>query len=538
MDIQNLSLSFGLQQIYDNVSIHIAEREKVGITGVNGAGKTTLFRVLLKEIVPDTGEIRLPKNTRIGYLPQIISDDVDNMEMRVLDYLLSGRPIAKLNQEKESIYESLAENPDQNALLRRLSAIEQELIYWEEYDAESILLKILSGMHIEDAILDEPLQNLSGGQKSKIAFARLLYSKPEMILLDEPTNHLDAESRDYIIHYLKSYHGTILVISHDTKFLDEVTTSTLFIDKRTHKMKLYRGNYTHFKKVMEEEEKNILLQIEREEKEAQKLRDIVLLYSNSSGNRKKMAQDREKKLNKLLANQTKLPPKQKVTKMKFTSTTKGGLSTLKVYDLSFGYQKNFPLFQNLTFELYRNERFLIVGYNGVGKSTLLKLIMNKLIPDKGSIKLGTNVTVAYYAQEHEGLKQDQTILENFAEFQKSEKEIRNALGNFLFYGDDVYKPIKVLSPGERSRVALAKLVLSGANFLVLDEPTNHLDPETQSIIAETFKNYEGTILVVSHNPDFVDHIGIERLLHLPDGTISYYDKELVEHYKEANEKTC
>lgn len=536
MDIQNLSLSFGLEQIYQGVSLHINEFEKVGIIGVNGAGKTTLFRILLNEITPDSGEVHLPKDTRIAYLPQIISDDVENMEMTVFDYLLSGRPIAKLNEEKTSIYEKLAENPDQKDLLRRLGQIEQELTYWEEYDAESILLKLISGMHIDDDILLQPLSSLSGGQKSKVAFARLLYSKPEMILLDEPTNHLDEESREYVINFLKSYHGTVFVISHDTKFLDEITTCILFIDKRKHKMKLYRGDYTHFKKVMEEEEKNILLQIEREEKEVKKLRDIVLLYSNSSGKRKRMAQDREKKLNKLLENKTTLPPKEKVTKMKFTSTQKGGLSTLKVYDVSFGYQKDHPLFQNLTFELYRNERFLIVGYNGVGKSTLLKLIVDKLTPDQGEIKLGTNVKVAYYAQEHEGLDNEKTILENFEEFHKSEKEIRNALGNFLFYGDDVFKKIKVLSPGERSRVALAKLVLTGANFLILDEPTNHLDPETQEIIAQTFHDYEGTILVVSHNPDFVDHIGIERLLHLPSGEITYYDHKMVEHYKKMNER--
>ena len=298
-------------------------------------------------------------------------------------------------------------------------------------------------------------------------------------------------------------------------------------------MELFSGSYSVFLKKLDERNKLINQQLEKQTKEEQKLKKIVLLYSNSSGNRKKMAQDREKKLEKLQKNKIVVEPKLKDANLKLEIKEKSELIPLKLDNVTFGYKE--ILFKNLTFSLSRGEKFLIVGTNGVGKSTLLKLIVGILKPITGSIIKGEKTTIGYYAQEHEGLELDKTIIENLSNLGKGEKELRSLLGRFLFYGDDVFKKIKYLSPGERSRVALAKLACMGANFLILDELTNHLDPRTQEMIADVFREYKGTMLVVSHNISFTNNLNIDRMLYMPDGKISYYDKEVVKKIMEIEE---
>ena len=283
-----------------------------------------------------------------------------------------------------------------------------------------------------------------------------------------------------------------------------------------------------------EHEKALERQMKLQQQEENKLREIVLHYSNSSGNRKKMAQDREKKLEKLLSNKIETNPKNKKAKIDIPINREGSKIPLVVERISFSYNKKKPIIKDLSFSLSRGEKFLIVGKNGVGKSTLLKLIINQLQVDKGRIVIGNKTDIGYYAQEHELLEDDKTIMENFKEYKLSNEKLRNHLGRFLFNNDEVFKKVKVLSPGEKSRVALAKLSLSKANFLILDEPTNHLDPTTQKIIAETFRDFKGTMLVVSHNPEFVDNLGIERVLELPNGKISFYDKDYVDYYSKLN----
>ena len=383
-------------------------------------------------------------------------------------------------------------------------------------------------MSISDEMLNQKLNELSGGQKSKVAFAKLLYSMPEVILLDEPTNHLDNDTKHFVINFLKNYKGSVFVISHDIDFLNEITTKILFLDKRTKKMELYNGNYNRFVKLHEEREKNLLKEAEQQEKEILRLQTIVDKYQSASGKRKRMAQDREKKLEKMKSNKIQVAPQQKTAQIKMEMHRESNNFPLKVNDLFFKYNENSTqdIIHNLSFELKKGEKFLIVGENGVGKSTLLKLIVGQLAPNKGTIQIGNKTDIGYYAQEHELLDNNKSILDNFKDVYMSQKQVRNVLGRFLFYGDDVFKKVSVLSPGERSRVALAKLSIKCANMLILDEPTNHLDPETQKIIAETFKTFEGTMLVVSHNPEFVDNLGIERILILPDGKLAFYDRKL------------
>lgn len=539
MNIQSLTMSFGLQTIYDNVSFQINENDKVGIVGVNGAGKSTLFNLILGKLTPDEGKIIIKNNINIGYLPQVITDEIPNDDITVFDYLLLGRPIEELKKKLTNLYEKIATIEDQKELnhyLKEITKVEDKLTYYDEYNAESTLLKIITGINIDDKLLDLKLKNISGGQKSKIAFARLLYSKPEIMLLDEPTNHLDIDTKDYIISYLKKYHGMILVISHDIEFLNEVTTKTLYVDKIMHNVEIYNGNYQKYLKIKEERDLAKKRLFEKQQKEEEKLKTIISKYIRGNEKKANIAKDRIKKLERLQSEKVTIEKENKYAKFKMKINYPSYTIPLACQNLTFGYTEDNLLYENLNFDLTRGEKLLVVGENGIGKTTLLKLIMNYLTPLEGKIIIGEKTNIAYYAQEHEILDSNKTILENFNSFGLPEYELRKVLGSFLFSGDEINKRISVLSPGERSRVALAKISLSGANTLLLDEPTNHLDPMTQMIIADTFSDYEGTMLVVSHNLDFVDNLNINRMLLLPSGIITYYDRDIVMHYEMLNEE--
>ena len=536
MKIDNLSLSFGTAEVYKNLTVEFNQNDKVGIIGVNGAGKTTMFKLILGELTPDAGTITV--SSKIGYLPQVIEDNFDK-EMSAFDYLLSARPIKELENKLTNLYEQIATEKNEHNLkkyMKDITKVEDELTYYEQYNAESELLKIIAGMNIDDALLDLKLKNLSGGQKSKIAFARLLYSKPETLLLDEPTNHLDLDTKDYIIEYLKNYKGLILVISHDTSFLDEITNKTLYIDKNKKTGTLYNGSYSKYEKIKKERELATSRLQDKQQKEEEKLKEIIARYIRGNEKKANIAKDRQKKLEKLLSEKVEVEKKNKYTKFKINIKYPSYSIPISCNNLTFGYTEENLLYQNLTFDLIRGEKFLIVGENGIGKTTLLKLIMNILTPLEGSINISEKTLIGYYAQEHDLLNKEKTIKENFSDSGLTDYELRRFLGSFLFTNDDIFKKINILSPGERSRVALAKIALSGANTLLLDEPTNHLDPMTQLIIADTFKDYEGTMLVVSHNLEFVDNLGIERMLLLPSGRIMYYDKNVVLHYELLNEE--
>ena len=531
---EHMNLKFHLETIYDDASFRIENKDKVGIVGVNGAGKTTLFKVILKKEELNQGKIVIPRNTRIGYLPQeIVLEDKD---ITVFDYLLGARPIEKLNKKLEQLYidVAVAEGKEQDKLLKEISKTQEKLEYYDCYEAESILFTIISNMNIDSELLDMKLNDLSGGQKSKIAFAHLLYSAPEIMLLDEPTNHLDTTTRDYITNYLKNYKGMVLIISHDVSFLNAIVNKIMHIDKVSHKIEMYRGNYSDYLKKSTKQKELKERLIEQQEKEVAKLREFVLQYSNSSGKRKRIAESREKLLAKKEKEMLERDKTYKRVKLRLQPEKEGSKIPLKVNNISFGYPNSKELIHNLSFLINKKERFLIVGENGVGKSTLLKLLVGKLKPLEGNIWYGSKTDMAYYAQEQETLDLDKTVLENVENQSYTEKELRTILGSFLFHGDDVFKKVAVLSPGEKARIALCQVMLKRANLLLLDEPTNHLDPETQELIGENFKDYEGGIILVSHNPSFVEAIGIDRMLILPQGKITNYSKELLEYYYKLN----
>lgn len=533
---KNMNLAFGLEEIYEDAEFQIGDLDKVGIVGVNGAGKTTLFRLLLGELELDSGSLT-SGNARIGYLPQeIVLEDED---ITVWDFLFEGRPIKKYEQELEEIYKKLetAVNAEQEALLARMGTLQERLEYFDVYEAETILLELADKMSIDAELYHRPMRELSGGQKSKMAFARLLYSKPEILLLDEPTNHLDVSTKDFVIKYLKNYRGSVLIISHDIDFLNRIINKIMYINKATHKISVYDGDYYTYKKKYAEEQRIREMAIVQQEKEIKELSDFVQKAKQASQTNhhlKRMGQERALRLDKKRGELQKRNRLYKRVKMDIRPKREGAQVPLEVENITFHYSGYPTLYQNLSFQINGRERFLVVGENGVGKSTLLKLMMGILSPDEGCIRFNQKTDIAYYAQELEQLDENKTVIDNVESEGYTPWQIRAVLSNFLFYDDDVNKKVSVLSPGEKARVALCKILLQKANLLILDEPTNHLDPETQKIIGGNFNLFEGTIIAVSHNPSFVEQIGISRMLILPSGRIEPYSRELLEYYYEIN----
>lgn len=533
---KNMNLAFGLEEIYEDAEFQLGDLDKVGIVGVNGAGKTTLFKLLLKELALDRGTISMG-NARLGYLPQEIV--LDDEEMNVWDFLLDGRPIKKLEAELNDIYVQLADaqGKQQEMLLKRMSSLQERLEYFECYEAESILLDLVDSMQIDPDILERPVNELSGGQKSKITFAKVLYSKPEILLLDEPTNHLDASTKGFVTKYLKGYRGSVLIVSHDIDFLNQIISKIMYINKVTHKITVYDGDYYTYKKKYAEEQRSrekMIIQQEREIKELSAFVQKAKQASQTNHALKRMGQERELRLQKKKQQLQTRDRVYKRVRMDIRPKREGALMPLSVENLSFHYPGYLLLYKDLSFQINSKERFLVVGENGAGKSTLLKLLMGIHMPDSGYIRFHPKTDIAYYAQELEQLDEDKTILENVKADGYTEWKLRGTLSNFLFYEEDVNKKLSVLSPGEKARVALCKVLLQKANLLILDEPTNHLDPETQEIIGGNFNLFEGTIIVASHNPAFVEQIGISRMLILPSGRIENYSRELLEYYYDIN----
>jgi ATP-binding cassette subfamily F protein 3 len=539
----HLELAFGGEVIYRDCNFFLDPQDKTGIVGVNGAGKTTLFRVILGQQALDDGEIELP-SLRIAYLPQEIKIDSAHDSTTVWEYVAQARPVDELQEQLNHEYEKLAKYPESEKILERINSL-QDLI--DSYDLSNFdyeLLKILEKMGL-DNIVDQKMSELSGGQKSKVAFAKVLFENAGLLLLDEPTNHLDAETKQFVANYLRNYRGMVLVISHDVDFLNTVTNKILFLNKTTHETKVYAGNYSDFRKQYAEEMAEKNRRISEQERKIRRMAEFVERARNAKRSNTALIRQghvREHMLEKELMQLEEREQEYQRVEMDISPKKQSGKTPLEVQNLSFGYEGAELLYEKLSFSLTRGEKFLIVGENGAGKSTLLKLITGKLQPLAGSIILGNNTTIAYYAQELEILDERQTILENVKSYDFTETELRAALANFLFRGDEVQKKVAVLSPGEKARVAMCKILLERANVIILDEPTNHFDPETQKIIGENFHDYPGTVIMVSHNPAFVEQVGITRMLILPSrnseqkplAVVKNYSRELLEYYYYLN----
>lgn len=536
MQGKDMNLTFGTRKIYSDANFKLEKGEKIGVVGVNGAGKSTLFKVILGIEKLDSGEITYPDVLRIGYLPQEIKIPEEDSEITVWEYINKARPFDDLEKELCIEYEKLAKYPNSQKILERINLLQDKIDSFDIANADRELLKIIEKMNL-DELVDMKMNDLSGGQKSKVAFAKVLFENASLLLLDEPTNHLDAKTKKFVMNYLRNYDGMVLIISHDQQFLDEVTNTTLFMNRTTHKTKVYHGNYTTFRRQYAADLAAEDAKITEQEREIKRLTEFVMRARNAKRSNTaliSMGHQREKVLEKRLEELGEREKEYKHIDIDVSPKERSGPYPVEVQNLTFGYEDSEKLYEKLSFQLSRGEKFLIVGENGIGKSTLLKLITDNLTPNSGNIFFGSHVSVAYYAQELEILDERRTILENVKSYDYTDTELRGILSNFLFEGDEVFKKVEVLSPGEKARVALCKILLKRANLIILDEPTNHFDPETQKIIGENFKDYSGTLIIVSHNPEFVEQIGITRMLVLPDGIIKNYNHELLEYYYYLN----
>ena len=531
--VKNLEKSFDSNVIFKNLNFSVQDGEKVAVVGLNGAGKSTLFRILLNQIDSDAGEFYMGKSPRIGWMPQTIDELNLPDDVIVYDFLRSGRPLAEIERRMTEIYTKMAEGDDSEELLQQLGVCQSEFEYWDGYTAESELETMIDQMGIDRQNLNKKLGELSGGQKSKISFIRTLYSRPSILFLDEPTNHLDATSREWMTDYLVATDASVIFISHDEDFIDKVADKTLYLDAMMHTGTLYGFGYKRFLRTLAETNESLERQLQKQMREINRIQAFVDSQRGKSGKAKRQAQSREKMLDKMRQNLVVAPMEKKDIDLEISPNREADILPITVEKLNFSYVANKKVIKNLTFSLNRGEKFLIVGENGAGKSTLLKLLYKILKPDSGIVRIGKKTDLGYYAQEYETLNPNITILENASSVTNiGTSKLRSVLNHFNFVGDKVKQSVKTMSPGERSRLELAKLCLGGANVLLLDEPTNHLDVATKKTIAQSFSEYGGTLIIVSHDLEFLKHLGIDRMLMLPSGRLQFFDESIVRRYME------
>lgn len=531
LSCQNISKAFVENQVLKNVSFHIEDHEKAAIVGINGAGKTTLLRIIVGEMTPDDGQVVLAKDKTLGYLAQNSTVDTSHT---IYEELLSVKADLLRLEEKIRECENNMKHADGDALedlMKQYTSLTHAFETGGGYLYRSELVGVLKGLGFTEDEFSKPVATLSGGQKTRVALGRLLLQNPDLIILDEPTNHLDMNSIAWLETYLLNYKGAVLIVSHDRYFLDRIAGKVIEIDQS--KATTFMGNYSDYaikKEQLRVAAWNAYMNQQREIKHQEEV--IEKLKSFNREKSIKRAESREKMLDKIEVIEK---PSEVRTDMKLTLTPRilSGNDVLTVEHLSKRFDSH-KLFTDVNFEIKRGEHVAIIGDNGSGKTTLLK-ILNGLVPaDQGTFRLGSNVEIGYYDQEHHVLHSEKTLFEEISDDYPylNNTQIRNVLAAFLFTGEDVFKRISDLSGGERGRVSLAKLVLSNANFLILDEPTNHLDIMSKEILEDALNGYEGTILYVSHDRYFINRTA-HRILDLTEGQfISYvgnYDYYLEKH---------
>ena len=533
LSCQGISKSFGEKVILEDASFHIEEREKAALIGNNGAGKTTLLRIIMNELHADSGQVVLMKDKQIGYLAQY--QDVQG-HLTVYEELLSTKQyIIDMEERMRSMELEMkhASGEELERLMNSYTRLTHEFELENGYAYKSELMGVLNGLGFAEEDFNKQVATLSGGQKTRVALGKLLISKPDILLLDEPTNHLDMESIAWLETYLLNYPGAVFIVSHDRYFLDKVVTKVVEIEAGH--VRMYSGNYSAYaekKAQLRDAQYKAYLNQQRDIKHQEAV--IVKLKSFNREKSIKRAESREKMLNKIQRIEKPLEVQSQM-RLSLEPRVVSGNDVLTVEELA----KSFPqqkLFSNISFQIKRGERVALIGNNGTGKTTMLKILNGLLDADAGSFSLGAKVQIGYYDQEHHVLHAEKTIFQEISDTYPTltETEIRNMLAAFLFTGDDVFKEISALSGGERGRVSLAKLMLSEANFLILDEPTNHLDIASKEILEEALNSYTGTVLYVSHDRYFINQTAT-RILDLTNQSVVNYIGDY-DYYLEKKEE--
>ncbi len=517
---QNISKAFGTDEIIQHASFHVEENEKMAIVGINGAGKTTLLRIIMGELEADRGEVILTKNRTIGYLPQ--NPDIEGNKT-IYEEVLSAK------EELISMQETLISMEEKMSSLRG-EQLEQLMESYNRLNTafemkggssyKSEITGVLKGLGFTEEEFGKHMQELSGGQRTRVCLGKLLVTKPDIILLDEPTNHLDIGSITWLETFLLNYKGAVVIVSHDRYFLDRIVHKVVELD--LHKVSVFSGNYSDYAVKKAQVREAQLKQYYNQQQEIRRQEEVIAKLKSFNREKSiKRAESREKMLDKIERLEKPVEENTDIH-LNLEPRVVSGNDVLKVEHLA----KAFPgqnLFSDLSFELKRGERVALIGDNGTGKTTILKIINQMVEADHGTLTLGANVHIGYYDQEHQILHQDKTLVEEISDAYPSltNTEIRNVLAAFLFTGDEVFKRISDLSGGERGRVSLAKLMLSEANFLILDEPTNHLDIVSKEILEQALNRYTGTVLFVSHDRYFINKVAT-RILNLTGETVVNY----------------
>lgn len=544
LSCQNLCKAFGDKVILNDASFHIEEREKAALIGSNGAGKTTLLRIIMQELSADSGSVVISRDKNIGYLAQY--QDIHGSRTIYEELLTTKQHILDMEKRLRTIEQDMkhAKGDVLENLMNTYTRLTHEFELENGYAYKSELTGVLKGLGFAEEDFSREIETLSGGQKTRVALGKLLLSKPDILLLDEPTNHLDMESISWLETYLMNYPGAVFIVSHDRYFLDKVVTKIVEIE--VGQVRVYEGNYSAYavkKAQLRDAQYKAFLNQQREIKHQEAV--IAKLRSFNREKSIRRAESREKMLDKM---QRLEKPAEIHDQMRLALEPRyvSGNDVLRVEDLS----KSFPgqtLFTGISFEIKRGERVALIGNNGTGKTTLLKILNGLLPADTGKFTLGSKVQIGYYDQEHHVLHGEKTIFQEISDTYPTltETEIRNMLAAFLFTGDEVFNQISALSGGERGRVSLAKLMLSEANFLILDEPTNHLDITSKEILEEALNSYTGTVLYVSHDRYFINQTAT-RIMDLTNqaivnyiGDYDYYlekKDELTEKYAPAQKQ--
>lgn len=520
LSCNNITKTFGTDAILSNCSFHIEEREKAAIVGPNGAGKSTLLKIIMGRLPADDGTVTISKDKTLGYLAQHQNLSSDGT---IYDELLSVKKdiIAleeKIRETEQQMKNATGEQLD--TLLDQYTKMNHQFELENGYAYQSEIVGVLKGLGFTEDDFSLPVNTLSGGQKTRVALGKLLLSKPDIILLDEPTNHLDMESIRWLENYLLGYNGSVIIVAHDRYFLDRIVTKIIEIEN-TH-VTVFSGNYTAYadkKKILRNMQLKEYLNQQREIKHQQEV--ITKLKQFNREKSIKRAESREKMLDKLEVVDKPAEINDKMN-IELNPSVISGNDVLSVSHLSKAFDDN-TLFTDISFDIKRGERVALIGNNGTGKTTILKIINDILPADSGEIKLGSKVTIGYYDQEHHVLDPDKTLFDELQDAYPdlNNTQIRNTLAAFLFTNDDVFKYIRDLSGGERGRVSLAKLMLSNANFLILDEPTNHLDMVSKEILENALNSYTGTVLYVSHDRYFINTTATRIIELVGQTTVNY-----------------
>ena len=545
LNVSNLAKSYPNKVIFDGLSFNLEKGDKAGLVGLNGAGKSTLFNILTGRLRPDDGKIFIPQDVKVGYLEQILTID---SEMTIYDYCLSVfEGLIKLETEIRDLEKKMSTETDPD----KLAAIMDE--YTKKSDAyhnkngyaiESELEGTLSAMGFAKADFNKKISDLSGGQKARVELAGLLLEKPDLLLLDEPTNHLDIKAINFLETFIKNYKGTAIIISHDRYFLDATVNRMMVLEHG--KLSTYSGNYTVFMDKRKKDREVRIHQYKSQQKEIERQEEIIDRLKNLGGSKRKRGISQSRSRQKLLDKMERIEKPIELAdtmNLKFTPRIQSGMDVLKVEDLRMSFDDR-EIFKNISFDIYRNERAAIIGDNGVGKTTLFKIVLGELFQDGGKAKIGESVNVGYFDQEQKSLNLENTIFDEIRDTfpMLTNFEIRSYLAKFMFYDTDVFREISELSGGERARISLLKLMISDCNFILMDEPTNHLDIDSKEILEDAILDFEGTLLIISHDRYFLNKVASKILdmkadrMDLYLGNYDYYQEKLREMSLTEEEK--